>query len=126
MKVLLDTHTFLWAASEPKKLSKRVRDFITGDHQPLLSAASLWEISLKVRKGKLEMVDAFETLTANIEGLKLTVIPVRAMHALRTLSLPDHHGDPFDRMIVAQALEEGAAIATVDLMIQRYAVDIFW
>ena len=126
MKVLLDTHTFLWAASEPKKLSRKVRDFITGDHQPLLSAASLWEISLKVRKGKLEMVDAVETLTASIDGLKLTVLPVRAMHALKTISLPDHHSDPFDRMIVAQAILEGAAIATLDPLIHRYAVDIFW
>ncbi len=126
MKLLLDTHTFLWAAAEPKKLSKRVRDFIIEDRWPLLSAASLWEIAVKVRKGSLEIDKPYEFLTENLNGLNITIVPIRGKHALRTLELPDHHGDPFDRIIIAQAIEEGYAIATVDEKIRQYSVDIFW
>jgi PIN domain nuclease of toxin-antitoxin system len=97
-----------------------------GDQGPLLSSASLWEIAIKVKLGKLPIRKPAEWLRTAVNDLRLTVLPLRANHAIRTLSLPDHHKDPFDRIIVAQAMEEGLAIATTDDKIKKYAVDIFW
>lgn len=127
MKVLLDTHTFLWAAIEPKKLSRKVHNLIAGEHWPLLSAASLWEIAIKIQTGKLrEFSNPVETIEQALRDLKIAVLPVKGAHAMRTLLLPDYHKDPFDRMIVAQAMEEGIAIATTDDKIKQYPVEIFW
>jgi PIN domain nuclease of toxin-antitoxin system len=126
LRILLDTHAFLWAALEPRKLSDKVQEFIVGDQGPLLSSASLWEIAIKVKLGKLPIRKPAEWLRTAVNDLRLTVLPLRANHAIRTLSLPDHHKDPFDRIIVAQAMEEGLAIATTDDKIKKYAVDIFW
>jgi len=92
----------------------------------LLSAASLWEICTKVRSGKLKFARPAEWLNKAMRDLKLTVLPVRGNHTLRILSLPDHHEDPFDRLLVAQAQEEDAAIATSDEKIAQYPVEIFW
>jgi PIN domain nuclease of toxin-antitoxin system len=127
VKVLLDTHAFLWAAMEPRKLSKKVRVHLEDDQGAFLSSASLWELAIKWRTGKLPAIaKPHVALQQALKDLNLIVIPVRASHAMRTLVLPDHHKDPFDRMLVAQAIEEGAAIATADPHIAQYAVDIFW
>jgi PIN domain nuclease of toxin-antitoxin system len=126
LRIILDTHAFLWAALEPRKLSDKVQEFIVGDQGPLFSSASLWEIAIKVKLGKLPIRKPAEWLRTAVKDLRLTVLPIRANHAIRTLSLPDHHKDPFDRIIVAQAMEEGLAIATTDDKIKKYAVDIFW
>ena len=91
-----------------------------------MSTASLWEIAIKVRKGKLVMEEPRHQLVRAAADLKAVVLPIRANHVLRTLALPDHHRDPFDRLLVAQAMEEGAALATKDDAMRRYAVDIFW
>ena len=126
MKVILDSHAFLWAVSSPEKLSGKVRTFLEEDKGALLSAASLWEICIKVRTGKLSMAKPEAWLERAVKDLHVTVLPIRANHAIGTLSLPDHHRDPFDRIIVSQAIEERAAIATMDERIKHYAVDIFW
>ncbi len=127
MKVVLDTHVFLWAALEPKRLSGKLRRLLLeGDQRAILSVASIWEIAIKVNFGKLPIPKPTEWLRASIADLNLMILPVRENHAIRTLTLPDHHKDPFDRIIVAQAIEEELAIATVDDQLKRYAVNIFW
>ena len=126
MKIILDSHAFLWATSAPERLSPKLKTFLESGERPLLSAASLWEICIKVRIGKLVIAKPAMWLSQAVKDLQATVLPVRGNHAIATLSLPDHHRDPFDRIIVAQAIEEGAAIATMDARIKNYAVDIFW
>ena len=126
MRVLLDTHAFLWAATQPKKLPSKLSVYLQSSHERLVSTASLWEIAIKVRNGKLVMEEPREQLVRAAADLKAVILPVRANHVFRTLALPGHHKDPFDRLLVAQAIEEGAALATDDEMTRRYAVDIFW
>ncbi|MBS3975547.1 MAG: type II toxin-antitoxin system VapC family toxin [Syntrophomonadaceae bacterium] len=128
MKVLLDTHAFLWWVVDSSDLSPRAREVISdGENQLFLSAASGWEIAIKTRLGKLRLpghLDAFisEQLATNF----IDVLPVSMHHALYTYTLPEHHRDPFDRMLVAQAKLENLPIVTADPQIASYPVQVIW
>jgi len=128
MKALLDTHAFLWWINDDPRLSDAARQLIgNGESALFLSAASGWEIAIKMRLGRIEMLGdseqfIFEQLALN----NITVLPISMNHALRTAALPDHHRDPFDRMLVAQSQIEQLPIVTSDPLIMRYAVDVIW
>lgn len=128
MKALLDTHAFLWWINDDPRLSDTAREYISNSESALfLSAASGWEIAIKMRLGRLETQGApehfvFEQLALN----DITVLPISMNHALRTAALPDHHRDPFDRMLVAQSQIEQLPIVTADPLIARYAVEVIW
>jgi PIN domain nuclease of toxin-antitoxin system len=128
MRYLLDTSTFLWWIMDNELLSDRARKVIKdGRNTLLLSAASAWEIAIKAGLGRLEFPDGPgkvipEQMSLNdIQGL-----PIQVSHALHVHSLPRHHRDPFDRMLVAQCQLEGLPIVTSDPQIARYEVDIIW
>ena len=128
MKALLDTHVFLWWINDDPRLSDAARELIgNGESALFLSAASGWEIAIKMRLGRLEVQGdpeqfIFEQLALN----DITVLPISMSHALRTAALPDHHRDPFDRMLVAQSQIEQLPIVTTDPLITRYAVEVIW
>lgn len=128
MRVLLDTHTFLWWISNDTRLSSRARDIISnGNNELLLSAASGWEIAIKVRLGRLQL--PYEPERFIPEQLVINAIqslPIKISHALHTYSLPIYHRDPFDRIIIAQAQLEGLPILTSDPQIAKYKVEIIW
>ncbi len=128
MRFLLDTHTFLWWITDDPQLSSRAREVMADAAQELfLSAASGWEIAIKVRLGKLTLPEDREAYIS--EQLRINAIqslPVRMAHALHVAGLPDHHRDPFDRMLVAQCQLEGLPILTVDPQISKYDVDVVW
>ena len=128
MKVLIDTHVFLWILVSPKKLSSRARSIIeSGDNHVLLSTASLWEIAIKEQVGKLFLPNPPERyLRRRIAESDIEMLPVSAQHALRLFSLPVHHKDPFDRIIVAQSQEEDIAIITADAVMRRYEIEVIW
>jgi PIN domain nuclease of toxin-antitoxin system len=128
MKALLDTHTFLWAINDPDHLSARVRDIcLDGSNELFLSAASAWEIAIKAKLGKLRLPDAPERyIPRQLATAKIDVLPIQLSHALRTYQLPEHHRDPFDRLIVAQAQLEKLPILSVDPQLARYAVTVIW
>ncbi len=128
MKALLDTHTFLWAINDPSKLSDRVRDMCMASSNELyLSAASAWEIAIKAKLGKLRLPDNPERyIPRQLATAQINVLPVQLAHALRTYHLPEHHRDPFDRLIVAQAQLEGIPILSADPQLSRYAVTVIW
>ena len=128
MKVLIDTHVFLWILVSPKKLSSRARSIIeSGDNHVLLSTASLWEIAIKEQVGKLSLPNPPERyLRRRIAESDIEMLPVSAQHALRLFSLPVHHKDPFDRIIVAQSQEEDIAIITADAVMRRYEIEVIW
>ena len=128
MKVLIDTHVFLWSIASPKKLSSRARSVIeSGNNQVFLSVASLWEIVIKVQVGKLSLPDHAERyLRRRIAETDIEVLPITAEHTLKLFSIPDHHRDPFDRILVAQSLEEQIAIVTADTAVTRYSVQVIW
>ena len=128
MKLLLDTHAFLWWITDDRRLSSAARQAIADPEDELfLSAASAWEMALKSRLGRLKLpgnVEGFisEQMAVNV----IQALPIQIRHALRTRDLPNHHQDPFDRMIVSQAQVEGLTVLTGDPLIGRYQVDVLW
>lgn len=128
MRLLLDTHAWLWAVSAPDKLSDAARRAIAGaDTTVLVSAASVWEMSIKIGLGRLDLgPDPAATIEAAIASLRATELPVERRHALRVMTLPAHHRDPFDRLLVAQALEEGATLVTADAALRAYPAPLLW
>ena len=128
MKVLLDTHTFLWWIIDHPKLSSRVREIIgDGNNELFVSAASGWEIAIKAQLGRLQLPD--EPQRFILEQLSLNAIqslPIKISHALHVFSLPNHHRDPFDRILISQAQLEGLPILTADPQIALYPVEIIW
>jgi PIN domain nuclease of toxin-antitoxin system len=126
MKVLLDTHVWLWWLSEPDRLPLPIRQAI--EHpasQPLLSVVSSWEIAIKHALGNLPLPESPERFV--LKRLKrdgIGSLSIEHRHALATSDLPPHHQDPFDRMLIAQATVEKLPIATVDRKFTAYAVSL--
>jgi PIN domain nuclease of toxin-antitoxin system len=124
VRVLLDTHALIWALEGSRKLSKLARGTIESpQNEVLVSAVSAWEIAIKKALGRLHVPD---DLIEAIDAAGFTRRALGFAEARRLESLPALHSDPFDRMLVAHALEEGAAIVTRDAAIARYAVKTVW
>jgi PIN domain nuclease of toxin-antitoxin system len=128
MRYLLDTHTFLWWIADSHLLSDRVLDIIKdGANTLYLSAASGWEIAIKANLGRLQLPDEPEKVIPEQMSLNTVVgLPIQMSHALHVHSLPIHHRDPFDRMLVAQSQVEELPILTSDPQIAKYEVDVVW
>ena len=128
MRILLDTHSFLWWITDDPRLSPRAREIMSdGENRLFLSAASGWEIAIKSRLGRLvipEPVAAF--VPAQLAGNAIEGLPISMGHALHVSSLPDHHRDPFDRILVAQSELEHLPILTGDPLIAQYGVETVW
>ena len=128
MKLLLDTHAFLWWVAASGELSRKARSAVgSARNDCFVSVASGWEIAIKVSLGKLRIegaLDRFlpEQLAAN--GFRPLAIDLK--HAARVATLPFHHRDPFDRLLVAQALEEDLAVVTADPVFAKYGVNRIW
>lgn len=128
MKLLFDTHTFLWWNTEDPRLSPRVRDAIAdGQNEIFLSAASVWEISIKTAKGKLILPESPAQYISNRMDLyQFQPLPVLVRHAVQVYELPAHHADPFDRLLVAQSQIESMPLISVDGDIRKYEVEVVW
>jgi PIN domain nuclease of toxin-antitoxin system len=126
VKILLDTHVWLWMIAEPEKLSRHARRHINRDAEELiLSAASSWEISIKWALGKLPLPNApAEFFTEHLAATKTYPLAIEHSHALRVATLPRHHGDPFDRLLIAQAQVERIPILTADPHFKPYDVEL--
>jgi len=122
MKLLLDTQCWLWTFSSPERLNAAALNAISQEsNEILLSVASIWELGMKVAIGKLslpEPVDAY--LAKRLTSLRAKPLNITATHALRAASLPPHHKDPFDRLLIAQAQTENITIVTTDLAFNQY------
>lgn len=124
MRILLDTHALIWALEGGDRLSPTARELIEdAANQVLVSAASAWEITIKRALGRLEAPD---NLVEAIEAAGFDRHPIGFGEMLQLSRLPRHHADPFDRMLVAQALHEGIPIVTRDEQIPRYPVQTIW
>lgn len=128
MKVLLDTHAFLWWIMNDRRLSSMARAVLQDSTNTiLLSAVSGWEIAIKVRLGKLVLPhEPRRFVTEHVAQNNLEVLPISLTHALHVSILPDHHRDPFDRMLVAQSQLERLPILSDDPLITRYSVTCLW
>jgi PIN domain nuclease of toxin-antitoxin system len=118
MRLLIDTHVFLWAMGGDKKLPKRAEATMLSADAVFVSAASIWEISIKSGLGKLD-VDVNE-LVARMKEAGFRELPVTAVHAAAVRALPDIHRDPFDRLLIAQAITEPLRLLTDDDNVARY------
>jgi len=126
MKVLLDTHTFIWAITDERRLSPRARSLIASS-ELWWSVVSLWEAIQKAQVGKLSLqLPAGPFLTGELSSNHVRLLPVSLSHVLRVEELPLHHRDPFDRLLIAQSIEEGWPIITADPWFARYPVDVIW
>ncbi len=120
MKLLLDTHVLLWLLDNPNVLSEEARKTIkNGKNSVYASAVSIWEIVIKNSLGKLDLPGYIEEM---LKVNRFLPLPISVTHALAIQSLPSFHGDPFDRMLIAQALCEGLTLATRDTHILKYPV----
>jgi PIN domain nuclease of toxin-antitoxin system len=122
MRLLLDTHVFLWAVTGSRLLNADVRRMIEAAEEVYVSAASIWEVAIKARLGKIE-ADPFE-LAAAIEASGFLELPVKAVHAAGVARLELHHNDPFDRLLIAQAQLENLTIVTSDMVFDAYDVKV--
>ena len=125
MNILVDTQCWLWMTSAPERLSASARALVESiDRELFLSAASAWEIAIKHALGKLRLPEPpADYVTSRLETLRVTPLAIEHVHALRVASLPPHHSDPFDRLLVAQAQIEGLPILTADPVFALYDVD---
>ena len=123
---LLDTHVFLWWMVTPDKLAKRVRDLMQANPDRMFfSAVSAWEIAIKSAIGKLSGVPMSE-LVDTVRDQGFVSLPFTGEHAVAVYRLPQHHWDPFDRALVAQAETEGCKLISNDKKIAAYAVETLW
>ncbi len=128
MKLLLDTHTLIWAVDDPAQLgSQAVAELQDPMNELLLSAGSIWELAIKVGSKKLELSMPYrQWISQAISDLSLTILPISVEYASVQAELPSHHKDPFDRMLVAQSLYEQIPIVSVDPQLDAYGLTRIW
>lgn len=128
MRVLLDTHVALWWLKGDDRIPRRIRDIVAHpDTERFVSAATIWEIAIKSKLGKLPAAAAaVETMPACFTDIGFSMLDINAAHAKHAGSLPLHHRDPFDRMLVAQAAIESLTLISGDPVLSLYDVDTGW
>ena len=128
MRFLLDTHAFLWAVLDDPRLSDKARGLmLNADNELLVSPASYWEIAIKISVGKYTLDDDFETFMERQTAYsEFTLLPISLKHAAVVATLPFHHRDPFDRLLIAQAISEGIPIISTDHALDLYSVKRIW
>lgn len=122
MSLLLDTHVVLWWLDDSPELRTSVREAIRTEPDVLVSAAVVWEISIKAARGKLKVIPDFAEY---LRATRFAELPITWHHGKLAGGLPRHHDDPFDRLLVAQAQSEGLTLVTRDGALRRYEVDLF-
>lgn len=123
MKLLLDTHAAIWWQREDERLGREARRAIATADVVWVSAATGWEVAIKVAQGRMQLRESFRVMLAADD---FTDLPVTMRHTEELERLPRHHGDPFDRLLVAQARVEGATIVTHDRALEAYGVPVIW
>ena len=128
MKILLDTHTFIWWDSEQTKLPATVLHLCQDQTNTLiLSVASVWEMQIKHQLGKLTLkLSLAEIIEAQRHTNNMKILSIHLPHVLALENLPAHHRDPFDRLIIAQANVEGAIVLSCDPIFKKYPVNVKW
>jgi PIN domain nuclease of toxin-antitoxin system len=128
MSLLLDTQVFLWFIAGSERLSNIARAEIENSTvQPVLSVASLWEMAIKISLGKLRLQQPFEAfIPSQLEQNGITLLEIRLKHLGVLIDLPFHHRDPFDRLLVAQALADGLTVASSDPAFDAYGITRQW
>lgn len=128
MKLLLDTHTFIWWDSDPTRLSPKALSLCQNPSNTLLfSVASAWEMQIKAQLGKLTFtLPLADIIEGQQQSSNVEVLPVGLTHVLALEKLPEIHKDPFDRLLIAQAIVEDAVLVSQDTLFQQYPVNVQW
>lgn len=128
MKLLLDTHTFLWWIRDDDSLGRRARKAIADErNQCFLSMASCWEMAIKKGLGKLDVPEPLDGFVAEqVAANRFSILPIDLRHVSHVSRLAFHHRDPFDRLLAAQATEESMSIASADPIFQKYGIERVW
>ena len=127
MKIILDTHTFIWFINGDKKLSARAKkEILRPSNTKFISIASIWEIAIKISLKKLKINYPFKEILSQIEENGFEILPIDFEHTLLVSQLEFHHRDPFDRLIVAQSKLEDMKIVTRDKNFQKYNAKVIW
>src|SRR5512134_1633775 len=122
MRLLVDTHVLLWAAAHPERLPESFRERLESpENEVLFSAASIWELAIKMQIGRIALEVTPEDIARTAVDRGFDELPVTSAHAAGVRRLPLHHRDPFDRLLVAQAIHEPARLLTVDRMLRLYS-----
>ena len=127
MKLLLDTHAFLWFVTGDRQLSRRARRAVeAADSELLISAASVWEVAIKASLGRLTLPTSTRDYFDDKVAAGFVILPIEWIHAAKVAELPFHHRDPFDRLIIAQGLVESIPIVSGDPEFKAYGARIVW
>jgi PIN domain nuclease of toxin-antitoxin system len=128
MNLLLDTHALLWFIDGSPKLSSTAREWIEdASNAKCVSVASLWEMAIKTSLGRLSLKQPFDVLfPSQLELNGFSLLPLHVSHVAKTISLPFHHRDPFDRILAAQCIVEQMSAVSVDTVFDRYSVPRCW
>ena len=128
MKVLLDTHTFLWWVDDSPRLSNSVKEVIANPENTIFfSVVSAWEIVIKQGIGKLALPEPAEMyIPSRLKSNRFSVLTINLSHILQIASLPSLHKDPFDRLLIAQSQIESFPILSVDQLVSQYPVSVIW
>ena len=128
MRYLLDTHTFLWWCADDEQLSVAAREIIADPQTEIyLSSVSVWEIAIKAAKGRLLLPEPpAKFITNRLRSYFFQALPVQISHAAHVYELPEHHADPFDRLLISQSQLESMPLLTKDSFIQKYAIETVW
>ncbi len=122
MRILLDTHLFLWSIKDDRRLPKEAKSKILNATDVYVSSASIWEICIKIKIGKLDIGDvAIPAIVEAISQSGFCELPITAIHAAAVFKLADIHRDPFDRILIAQAISEPLTLLTADAQLKSYS-----
>jgi len=128
VKYLLDTMVWLWSVGPTEKIGRSGLDILSnGEEELYLSAASSWEIAIKARIGKFDLPEIpMQYVASRVTAQGIHPLSITQSHALRVFDLPLHHKDPFDRLLISQAIAEGMTILTADRAFRKYPVELVW
>jgi len=123
---LLDTHTFIWLTEDSPNLPNHLRVMLNTADLVYVSIASLWEISIKLKLGKLLLKQSYESIGPAIENSDILLLPIDFKDTAQLLNLPLHHNDPFDRILIAQAINYSLAVISTDKKFDAYPIQRLW
>jgi PIN domain nuclease of toxin-antitoxin system len=127
MDILLDSHTLIWSIYTPKLIPQKSLSLIEStENKSMVSIASLWEIAVKYSLKRLELSKGLESFFNSVSEAELEILPISTSHILGIASLPFHHKDPFDRIIITQAIAENLTIISKDRQFKNYGVAVIW
>lgn len=128
MKLLIDTHVLIWWSGEPARLSPWVYNFLVDpNNKPVLSLASIWEMQIKISLGKLSLKTTLpELINDEIKRNRINLLSIQLSHIYTLKALPLHHRDPFDRLLIAQSIQEGWDIISIDTKFDAYGIRRLW